>query len=178
MSYHGPRDNGEDRPAERAASVGSEPQTRDVARSTFPSVPIPVPLRSAWGLSTSDESSTPEITGTNPSNPSIIQLLTRPDRSRSPPAGLAPPSGSSTTGHSSSLPRGPIFRPGTFGLQPDIEQATIRMETAIMDAFRVTPAHLVRSHVRLILSHHAPNSPISERLAEFATSRDDPIDDV
>ena len=86
-------------------------------------VPIPAPLRSAWGLSTADESPTPEITGTNPSNPSIIQLLTRPDRSRSPPAGLAPPSGSSTTGHSSSLHRGPIFRPGTFGLQPDIEQS-------------------------------------------------------
>ena len=46
----------------------------------------------------------------------------------------------------------------------------------LLDYSRIS--NLVRSHVRLILSHHAPNGPISERLAEFATSRDDPIDDV
>lgn len=157
MSYHGPRDNGEGR-------ITDDQHDRDGDSNTtnIPSVPIPTPLRLAWQLST--------LEVTTPGNPSIVELLTRP---RSAHLTLGGP-----TAPSPSMSRAPIFRPGTFGLQPDIEQATIRLETAILEALRVAPPHLVRTHIKSILTHHTPRTPISERLAEFAANRDDPIDDV
>lgn len=43
------------------------------------------------------------------------------------------------------MPRPPIIRPGTRGLQPDIERASMALEPAIFDALQVAPPHLVRT---------------------------------
>lgn len=150
MSYHGPRDNGEGR-------VSPE--------SDLPAVPIPQSLRVAWGLtssSTTTENETPEIT-TPLQSSSIIQLLRRTPRprSRSPRQDHGhsstreepdeePPSTRTTSR------RQPLFRPGTFGLTAPIQQSTMAFETAIVAALDVTPRHLIRAHVNLLLAHHCP----------------------
>ena len=109
----------------------------------------------------------PEDTTTvEPNSTSILDMLRRL-RSRSPPRNQTEDATPSTTPPTS---RPPIFLPGTFGLQPDVERASMALETAIVSALQVAPPHLVRAHTRLILTHHLPRTPISERLAQFAAN--------
>ena len=109
----------------------------------------------------------PEDTTTvEPNSTSILDMLRRL-RSRSPPRNQTEDATPSTTPPTS---RPPIFLPGTFGLQPDVERASMALETAIVSALQVAPPHLVRAHIRLILTHHLPRTPISERLAQFAAN--------
>ena len=162
MSYHGPRDSGEGR-------VGPE-RTLPPPASAPRSVPIPESLRVAWflnrsttstedatpGTTTTAEDDQPEVT-TPPPSPSIIQLLRRTPRprSRSPP-----PTREETERGSPPLTpasrRQPLFRPGTFGLTPPIQEATMAIESTIIAALEVVPRHLIRAHVNLMLSYHCP----------------------
>ena len=162
MSYHGPRDNGEGR-------VGPE-RTLTPPASAPRSVPIPESLRVAWFLnrtststadatprtSTTTEDDQPENT-TPPPSPSIIQLLRRTPRprSRSPPPERE---GAERNSHplTPASRRPPLFRPGTFGLTPPTQEATMAIESTIIAALEVVPRHLIRAHVNLILSHHCP----------------------
>ena len=131
MSYHGPRDNGEGRVTNDEHDWDGDPHTTNI-----PSVPIPTPLRLAWGWSTPNTTEESEVT--SPGNPSIIDLLRRP-RDR-------------------------------------IERLPFDW-TAILWGTRVAT---YLAELTLSWSLHTINSknPISERLAEFAANRDDPIDDV
>lgn len=61
---------------------------------------------------------------------------------RSPP-GLH--TSDASTAPSPPMPRPPIIRPGTHGLQPDIGRASMALEPAIIDALQVAPPHLVRT---------------------------------
>ena len=107
-----------------------------------------------------------DTTAVEPNSTSILDMLRRL-RSRSPPRNQTEDATPSTTPPTS---RPPIFLPGTFGLQPDVERASMALETAIVSALQVAPPHLVRAHIRLILAHHLPRTPISERLAQFAAN--------
>ena len=175
MSYHGPRDNGEGR-------VGPE-RTLPPPASAPRSVPIAESLRVAWFLnrtSTSTTEATPRTTTTTeddqpeattpPPSPSIIQLLRRTPRprSRSPPPTREDAERDSPPLTPASR-RQPLFRPGTFGLTPPIQEATMAIESTIIAALEVVPRHLIRAHVNLMLSHHCPlptlstvNDPIEE----------------
>ena len=163
MSYHGPRDNGEGR-------VGPE-RTLPPPASAPRSVPIPESLRVAWFLnrtSTSTTEATPRRSTTT--EDSIIQLLRRTPRprSRSPPPEREDAERNSPPLTPASR-RPPLFRPGTFGLTPPIQETTMAIESTIIAALEVVPRHLIRAHVNLILSHHCPlptlpsvNDPIEE----------------
>ena len=176
MSYHGPRENGEGR-------VGPE-RTLPPPASAPRSVPIPQSLRVAWFLNrsttsaedetpgrttTTAENETPEVT-TPPPSPSIIQLLRRTPRprSRSPP-----PTREELERESPPLTpasrRQPLFRPGTFGLTPQIQESTMAIESTIIAALEVVPRHLIRAHVNLMLSYHCPLPTLS--------TIDDPIEE-
>ena len=175
MSYHGFRDNGEGR-------VGPE-RTLPPPSSAPRSVPIPESLRVALFLnrtststaeatprtSTTTEDDQPENT-TPPPSPSIIQLLRRTPRprSRSPPPEREDAERNSPPLTPASR-RQPLFRPGTFGLTPPIQEATMAIESTIIAALEVVPRHLIGAHVNLMLSHHCPlptlpsvNDPIEE----------------
>ena len=172
MSYHGPRDNGEGR-------TGPEhdiPSTPDSSNRV--EAPIPPSLRTAWGLnnrSSSPENEIPEVTNPSPT-PSIIQLLrnTPRPRSRSPTPNIRQASarGGDRGLHvtTSGTRTRAIFRPGTFGLTPPIIQATMSIESAIIAALDVTPQHLIRAHVNIMLSHHCP--------LPTPSTIDDPIEDL
>ena len=164
MSYHGPRDNGEGR-------VSTEPErTAPPPVSDLPSVPIPQSLRVAWFLNrstTTTENETPEITAPPPSH-SIIQLLRRTPRprSRSPPPSIDRSATREEPDRESppltpASRRQPLFRPGTFGLTAPIQQSTMAIEPAIIAALEVTPRHLIRAHVNLMLTHHCPLPTLS-----------------
>lgn len=173
MSYHGPRDNGEGR-------VSPAPER---TTTSIPAVPIPQSLRVAWFLNRSTtttedetpEDETPEIT-TSPPSSSIIQLLRRTPRprSRSPPQDIER---SSTREEPDREPhytiptsrRQPLFRPGTFGLTAPIQESTMAIESAIIAALDVTPRHLLRAHVNLMLTHHF--------LLSTPSVTDDPIEE-
>ena len=170
MSYHGPRDNGEGRPGD----IDTDHRETHVASSgatTTPSRSIPTPLRMAWDLDNPDQEDEPEVT-TSSDSPSILTLLRRP-RSRSPP-----PREHIHTASQPTTNRPLLFTPGLFGLQPEVETASMNMESAIVAALQVAPPHLVRTHILQILAHHIDRSTISERFASFAARRHDPIDDA
>ena len=177
MSYHGPRDNGEGRTGPEHDIPSTPVSSNRVA------APIPEALRTAWGLnnrSSPTENEIPEVIHPSPT-PSIIQLLrnTPRPRSRSPTPNRCPlylnqaPTHRGDTGlhaASSGTRTRAIFRPGTFGLTPPIIQATMSIESAIIAALDVTPQHLIRAHVNMMLSHHCP--------LPTPSTIDDPIEDL
>ena len=201
MSYHGLRDNGEGRPGDMNphgspshATVAAN-STTDALRSAGSSssilISIPTPMRD---MTPATHRIDPEITPdipirvpppTPPHLRPILELLRartpraeEADRSRSPPRDVSAASSNSTY-------RRFQFYSGAAAGPALIEDLSGSMEAAIREALQVLPHHQVRNHIQAVLAQPPGNttsqlgarSTISARLANFADSRDDAIED-
>ena len=167
MSYHGPHDNGEGRPRDmnQNGSQGSgtieagstTDATRPASSSSSIIASLPTPMSD---ITIADHPIDPEIT---------------PDRST-----YGPP------------PTPPHLRPiltllrGTSRTDDtDRSRSPPRDTSAIREALQIFPHHQVRSHIQAVLAQPPGDttgpirarSTISARLASFANSRDDAIED-